>query len=487
VASSKKTPKTSTKKTSSKKTSSSKTKTDSGPGYRDVKIDAAKTFTGAKIDPVSTYGAARVERAPTVTAPEMGGATLAGRTALNRSGDAPFRESQLRLAQALEARASGRAPSIAEMQMREGTSRAVAQQNAFVAAQRLRNPAQAARLAMTQGAAAQRASNLEASKLRMAEAIEAQRSLGEVTAAGRAQEGSLAAQQATLDQNVEVTNAGAQNTRTAQQAELGMRGQLANQTTAAEQAQYQAQLEQQAASEGAQMTNTRATQQAQLGQQADIANTQAMNARATAQGQITSELERQKMGGASQVASSRASAGGAVGAAQASAYGNITSQGIAQEGANYRTELEIATGLGQNQGAANQAYDSSRTGAEREAAGDASDSFNAGIGAGGEVGAAIASDERLKKNVSSADREVEEMLDKIKPKEFEYKNSSKHGKGERTGVMAQDLEESKAGRQMVVEGEDGKYIDWKRGLGALLAASANLNKRLEEIEGKKKK
>lgn len=107
------------------------------------------------------------------------------------------------------------------------------------------------------------------------------------------------------------------------------------------------------------------------------------------------------------------------------------------------------------------------------------------LSAGGQVaGAAIMhSDERLKMNVADARNEIDEMLDALRPKSYDYKDP-KHGEGRRAGIMAQDLERSEAGRRIVFEAPDGKALDVNKALSAALAASARLNERVRAIEAK---
>jgi len=54
----------------------------------------------------------------------------------------------------------------------------------------------------------------------------------------------------------------------------------------------------------------------------------------------------------------------------------------------------------------------------------------------------------------------------------------------RTGVMAQDLEQSPEGRQVVVDTPHGKGLDQERALSFALASNAALNKRIEALENK---
>jgi hypothetical protein len=120
-------------------------------------------------------------------------------------------------------------------------------------------------------------------------------------------------------------------------------------------------------------------------------------------------------------------------------------------------------------------------GAQQNAA-DAQKSGGLMAGIGGAL--SLFSDENLKTDVADADGDIDDMLDKLTPKSFRYK-SERHGQGEWSGVMAQDMERSSAGRRVVreVPGE-GKALDTNKTISTLLAATARLNKRLREVEGK---
>jgi hypothetical protein len=110
------------------------------------------------------------------------------------------------------------------------------------------------------------------------------------------------------------------------------------------------------------------------------------------------------------------------------------------------------------------------------------------IGAGGQLvgGAMMASDRRLKRDVKRNASDVDEMLDALKPQRYRYKDE-KHGKGEVHGIMAQDLEKSRAGRAMVVELPEGKHVDVNKAVSAALAMGARLNERLRAVEARKGK
>lgn len=90
--------------------------------------------------------------------------------------------------------------------------------------------------------------------------------------------------------------------------------------------------------------------------------------------------------------------------------------------------------------------------------------------------AAMASDENLKKDVKpAADVDIDAFLTSLNPKEFKYKDS-KHGAGDRVGVMAQDVEKSPMGAKLVVNTGEGKHLDVNNVIGALLESVAHLHK-----------
>ena len=110
----------------------------------------------------------------------------------------------------------------------------------------------------------------------------------------------------------------------------------------------------------------------------------------------------------------------------------------------------------------------------------------AGIGmVGNMMGAAgaAASDIRAKEAIKPANSEVARSLDALNPYEYSYKEPGRFGEGRRVGIMAQDLEKSPAGAQVVESGKGGtKMIDGKKAISFNLAAAANLNDRLRKVE-----
>lgn len=95
-----------------------------------------------------------------------------------------------------------------------------------------------------------------------------------------------------------------------------------------------------------------------------------------------------------------------------------------------------------------------------------------------------ASDKNVKKEIKPAmSSKIKQMIDEVKPYSYEYKEPKKHGEGERVGVMAQDLEKSELGKEVVKESSDGtKMIDYGKMAGTQLAATSNLMSRVEKLE-----
>lgn len=107
------------------------------------------------------------------------------------------------------------------------------------------------------------------------------------------------------------------------------------------------------------------------------------------------------------------------------------------------------------------------------------------IAAGAAVGsAAIASsDARGKKDVKPGDGKVKGFLDALQAHEYSYKDPARNGAGRHVSPMAQELEHAgPVGRSMVTDTPHGKVVDYGKGLGAMLAAQASLNTRIESLE-----
>ena len=96
--------------------------------------------------------------------------------------------------------------------------------------------------------------------------------------------------------------------------------------------------------------------------------------------------------------------------------------------------------------------------------------------------AVMKSDRRLKTGIRDGGRDIDDMLDRLAAKTYRYKNEA-HGKGERPGIMAQDMAKSRMGKSTVVDLPDapGRMgIDVNRALAAALASAARLNERMRK-------
>lgn len=76
------------------------------------------------------------------------------------------------------------------------------------------------------------------------------------------------------------------------------------------------------------------------------------------------------------------------------------------------------------------------------------------------------------------------FLDSLQAYSYEYKKGKGLPEGTKTSVMAQDLEKTPEGSKMVVDTPQGKAVNYAEGYGTMLAAQADLNKRLADIETK---
>lgn len=417
-----------------------------------------------------------------VTAPTLGDASLVEAAQLRQAGDAQFREKQVALLDALERRARGEGPSLADIQTKAAFDRIAANQQGAMASAR-GNPALAMRNNAIQAGDLQQQAAIAALTAKLQERYAAEQQLADVSASGRAQDYQRDVADAQLEQQARAINADTQNVRDLQQAELTFRGDLSNQ-----QYQNQAQASQEARSQTVNLTNaqglnSRSMIQAQMINDAITRNQSAVNSRLTQNANIAGGIQQSTLAAEAQKAAAAQAANATIQAATINADAstfNTLVNALVNSGGD-QGQLQAA---GEQQSSTNQNNTANNntaiTGAAINAGGSAAASYYGGRGT--DV-SRVYSDETLKKDVSAAGDKTKAMLDALKAKEFSYKSRT-HGKGKHTGVMAQDLEKSELGREMVVDGEDGKQIDLKRGMMAILAAQAELNKRLKAVEGR---
>jgi len=121
-------------------------------------------------------------------------------------------------------------------------------------------------------------------------------------------------------------------------------------------------------------------------------------------------------------------------------------------------------------------------------AGSAASASSGGGGGGGGANSDVSLKENMNQTEKSGSEMVGEFLDALKSYTYNYKdkenNGQKNPEGKVTSVMAQDLEKSKLGKQMVVDGPEGKMVNYGQGMAPLFAAIAELNQRTKKLEKK---
>jgi hypothetical protein len=92
------------------------------------------------------------------------------------------------------------------------------------------------------------------------------------------------------------------------------------------------------------------------------------------------------------------------------------------------------------------------------------------------------SDVRVKEDIrESDDVDLDNFLKKLVPYRFKYKEDTGLPQDDRLGVMAQDLEKSRVGSEIVKEDSDNvKNIDLMEAVPKILASLGYLNKKIDE-------
>ena len=104
----------------------------------------------------------------------------------------------------------------------------------------------------------------------------------------------------------------------------------------------------------------------------------------------------------------------------------------------------------------------------------------------GNIGSGIAmaaSDERLKTDIKDGSQKLTEFVRALSASEYRYKDK-KHGEGTYISPMAQELEKTELGKDMVIDTPEGKMVNYARAAGSMLSATAMLNKKVEDLEGR---
>lgn len=413
-------------------------------------LDQAKALNtnaqAAKLGSAPTVQAAQLGAVPFAQTERLGAAPTAQAATIDQSGINPYRQQQQNFLQGLNQQAQSTGISEqAKAAQAAATDAALRATQAQAASARGQGAALANRNASMQGAALLQQGAQQAQQLGAAERNQAQQLYSQALQSGMSQEAALAQAQAGMQQQTGLANQAMAGQYGLQQGQFGQQTNLANQQAQQQHQQFQANMDQQAALANQSLQGQYGLQGGQFQQQANIAN-------------------------------------------QSAALQKLGLQGTAQMG--------MDTALNQSSIAQAQ-LDADRTKARQAAIGGLI-SGAAGIGA---AAAGMPSDARIKKNVKELKGETgamiqevagdpgsaQKFLDALKPYEFNYKDEPA-GTEPTAGIMAQDLEKTRLGRQMVIQdaATGVKQVDFGRGFGALLAGQAELNKRLASIEGARK-
>ena len=442
----------------------------------------------------------------------------------------------------------GQGPSAAELQLKQGNDRNIAAANALMASNPGLSPGQAAKMAADQATQSNIATNQETAVLRANEAQQAEQNrlagmglagqtagmMADIGGGLRGQDIGLATDQARLSQEAGLFSSGQQNQGTLAQAGYQQQTNLANQMSEQQLMQMREDLRQKYLQMG--MDQAEADRQAQIEYEKIMAEQQisanALN-QATAEGNATREQQRQggvmgaigsiigaisdirmkkNIGPADKKLSTfleqmdKSIAKLEPGSPGTPEFNRTVDQALPPPAAPaYQAAPQPAqpsrvamAANPQKEGLASP-YTSmqARVGTETvhgtpekkkpdapKKKGFNKDAMAAGLA---QAGATYASDEKLKTEISPAELKLRDFLDKLAPAKYQYKDEARFGKGERTGVMAQDLEKTPVGKAMVIDTPEGKMVDYGQGFSTMLASQVELHKRLKEVEARMKK
>ncbi len=443
---------------------------------------------------------------------------------LDPTKQAEFREKQNTLLGYLTGAIDGTAPSVAQLQLDQATQRNASNQLGLAsAASRGGNSALALRTAANNIGYINQKAAADAALLRAQEIATARGQYGDVASQGRTGDLTLADRNATLGTGVSQTNAALGTDVSKTNATLGTH---VNETNAANDLAAQT-ANANNVTQANVATAGNATQasvaSANNATQSSIANSNNSLAAQIAQAKLTQEASTSNATNATTLQALQAqllynashdNAGNALSAEQTNANlatqasttnaTNATNLNIKQgeitNSANIANAGNAVTTAGQDVTRQQNAAGNALTGQGQVIQGNAnvldnqtkSDIANteakgriaaAAIGGIGSAGTALlGSDERIKTDVKDGDADAQALLDHLKARSFRYINP-KHGGGPQTGVMAKDVEKTRAGRSFVRETSEGKALDAVAGFGSVLAMLSTLNERVKKVEG----
>lgn len=406
---------------------------------------AAKLGMRSYIDPAQLGDANQMTAAQLAEAERIQAAKLA-------QDQQEFRAGQQDFIAALQKQAAGQGPSLAGMQLQDARNQQIETAMALAASQRGLGAGQGLRSIAEQTQNANQFAAREAARARIAEQLSAQQLLGGALSGARAQDIGFAEAQAGLEQQAALANQSAANQFALAQGAMSQEAAARNQAALNDFALQQGSLNQQAALANQATANQFELQQAAMNQQTALANLQGRLANQTQTDAAMAALNQQIAG---------------LSMGEQEALRNLEILKMQRElgleglrsGASATQQQNVLGFIGGLAGA----------GATVASAGKAAPA------------AAAASDENLKHNIKTSDKEISSFLEAIKSHSYDYKDK-KWGDGRYISPMAQELEKSSIGRSMVIDTPEGKIVDYARGSGTYLAAASMLNRRLKEIE-----
>jgi hypothetical protein len=478
----------------------------------------------------------------TVAGPMMingpGAAPQANAAQLDQSQANQMRSAQSGLVGQLQQQANGQGPSLATSQMNAGMAANRAAQMSQAASQRgFGNTAGAMRQAAYQTGAQNQTTAIASGQARIQEQLAARQQLAGVASDARGQDLNAASSNAQMQQQTNLANQAMQG----QNQEMGMKAQMANQNAMQAKQLADAGYSQQAGLQNAQLGTQNSQFNANLGQQANI--TQAQMQQQTNMANQTAKLQSMGMSndqikamlGMNMTASMQTNKE-AQDYQTLMANQNIQMQQLQQN----KSQTDTGAGMGMLGGLAGAAvqlaplamsderekimdgkatksdfnqFIADRQKTRKDAIAGAGDSFTKNIGnTGSELMKAAASkslpqidltrpttsgsvpslapglimSDEDEKNMEADRHEVKQFLDKIQAHKYTYKHPDSFGEDDKVhySPTAQELEKSKIGKSMVVDDDETgrKMVDYGRGFGALMAATANLNERIKKIE-----
>lgn len=438
----------------------------------------------------------------------MGNPTMAG-TSIDRGPEAEMRNRQMSLVNALQGQMAGAGPTIAQSQLKQATDRNI-QQAMAMAQSRGSNPAMARRQAILAASQAGQQAAAQSADLRAQEILAAQAQFGNLTGNMRNVDVDLGKSQAALDQAANANNLQAaleaQRQRDAmQQYYQGGMNQLTSDQVKSKQAYEALMAGQQQAMNQVNYQGFNSAQQANAGLSGGIISGLG-SAIAMSDKNVKKNIKKQSFSEAGEIVKKMFAGGEVQGQVNA---GNMTltkttttddesednfmkkwgdaatqfnkSSGV-KEGDTAHQTLGKSLGALGGMGVSKMMYKGGpvcmdkggKIPGKAQVAGDSPKNDRVPILASpGEV--------VVPRTAASDPDKLHEFVSALKGYKYDYKDS-KHGEGEHTSVMAQDLEKSDIGRESIVETPEGKAVNYAKLVAPMLAHQSLMHEKIGALE-----